>query len=684
MARTMLNEQSIPQKFWCNAVDTSTYILNRILIRPFLGKTPYELFKGKKPSLEHFKVFGRKCFILNTKDYLTKFDPKSTEGVFLGYSPNSKAYIVLNKETMKVEESLNVKFDETPPPKSSPLVDEDIIENDIRENQDKDLKIKENEPLNKEITNIKSSKDHPLGTIIRNLNERTLRSHISLPPYQPLSPPSDYVSGPPPTTPTSQTSIPHLSPTSNNDNLLLTPKSTPPPLTLPPLAPTQPSKLTSPLAINLDPIKLLFFTPPTSPQAFLDSLEDFPPATTNPPHPHPSFDTIERLANEPPPIPPIDSSFPSPTLDMEPPILPFPPQCSPNPPSNLPPLPPLGPNNPFPMLTHEMFCEHCQRTQAIVDNFQGEVLTKQGGIFGGDQLLVILYGFGTKSLGFGISFLSMTISGATSYAFSDSLLLTPLCCDDIHDVTPRVSALAGCDTPNGSLLTYAFARFNTIITSLKALDEGYSSKNYVRKFLRALHPKWRAKVTSIEESKDLALLLESSDEECSTSGSEDEEYATTVRDFKKFFKRKAHPAPVELTCSLSSITVDQDVPSLSTLQTTPQSQSQIIPLNAKEESHDLEVAYMSNDPYFGIIIPETIYEESSSSDVIPTTVHSDAPISEHLSKWTKDHLLQNIISNPSRPVSTRLQLHEQALFCYYDAVRNTKFLEKSRSLHRYW
>ncbi|GJZ02097.1 hypothetical protein Tco_0520058 [Tanacetum coccineum] len=106
----------------------------------------------------------------------------------------------------------------------------------------------------------------------------------------------------------------------------------------------------------------------------------------------------------------------------------------------------------------------------------------------------------------------------------------------------------------------AFARFNTIITSLKALDESYSSKNYVRKFLRALHPKWRAKVTGIEESKDLASLSldelignlkvhemiikkdseivkakverkylalkakkESSDEECSTFGSEDEE-----------------------------------------------------------------------------------------------------------------------------------------------------------------
>ncbi|GKG36322.1 hypothetical protein Tco_0444000, partial [Tanacetum coccineum] len=52
----------------------------------------------------------------------------------------------------------------------------------------------------------------------------------------------------------------------------------------------------------------------------------------------------------------------------------------------------------------------------------------------------------------------------------------------------------------------AFARFNTIITSLKALDEGYYSKNYVRKFLRALHPKWRAKVMAIDESKDLTSL----------------------------------------------------------------------------------------------------------------------------------------------------------------------------------
>ncbi|GJW08008.1 hypothetical protein Tco_1570431 [Tanacetum coccineum] len=51
-----------------------------------------------------------------------------------------------------------------------------------------------------------------------------------------------------------------------------------------------------------------------------------------------------------------------------------------------------------------------------------------------------------------------------------------------------------------------FAIFNTIVISLKDVDKGYSSKNYVRKFLRALHPKWRVKVTMIEESKDLTSL----------------------------------------------------------------------------------------------------------------------------------------------------------------------------------
>ncbi|GKC65146.1 hypothetical protein Tco_1097744, partial [Tanacetum coccineum] len=48
-----------------------------------------------------------------------------------------------------------------------------------------------------------------------------------------------------------------------------------------------------------------------------------------------------------------------------------------------------------------------------------------------------------------------------------------------------------------------FTRFNAIVTSLKSLDQDYSNKNHVRKFLNALPLKWRAKVMVIEEAKDL-------------------------------------------------------------------------------------------------------------------------------------------------------------------------------------
>ncbi|GKF27283.1 retrovirus-related pol polyprotein from transposon TNT 1-94, partial [Tanacetum coccineum] len=102
------------------------------------------------------------------------------------------------------------------------------------------------------------------------------------------------------------------------------------------------------------------------------------------------------------------------------------------------------------------------------------------------------------------------------------------------------------------------------------------------------------------------------------------------------------PKPAASTSSPSSITIDQDAPSP-------------------------YVAHMNNDPLFGISIPENDSEASYSLDVIPTVVHTATPNSKHVTKWTNDHPLENIIGELKRPVSTRLQLHEQALFCYYDA-----------------
>ncbi|GJZ19476.1 retrovirus-related pol polyprotein from transposon TNT 1-94 [Tanacetum coccineum] len=127
------------------------------------------------------------------------------------------------------------------------------------------------------------------------------------------------------------------------------------------------------------------------------------------------------------------------------------------------------------------------------------------------------------------------------------------------------------------------------------------------------------------------------------------------------------PEPAASTGSPSSTTVDQDAPSPSISQTTPETQSPVIPDDVEEDNHDLDVAHMDNDPYFGIPILEVPSEQSSSMDTIHTIVYPDHQISEHNSKWTKDHPLENIISELTRPVSTRLQLHEQALICYYDA-----------------
>ena len=97
-----------------DAVYTASYVLNRTLIKPILKKTPYELYKGRKPSISHLRVFGYKCFVLNNgKDNLGKFDPKSDEGIHIGYAINGHAYRVYNKRLLAVEESIHVVFDET-------------------------------------------------------------------------------------------------------------------------------------------------------------------------------------------------------------------------------------------------------------------------------------------------------------------------------------------------------------------------------------------------------------------------------------------------------------------------------------------------------------------------------------------------------------------------------------------
>ncbi|GJV52160.1 retrovirus-related pol polyprotein from transposon TNT 1-94 [Tanacetum coccineum] len=123
------------------------------------------------------------------------------------------------------------------------------------------------------------------------------------------------------------------------------------------------------------------------------------------------------------------------------------------------------------------------------------------------------------------------------------------------------------------------------------------------------------------------------------------------------------PEPAASTGSPSSITVDQDAPSPSNSQTTPKTQYHVIPNDVEEDNHDLDVAHMNNDPFFGIPILENDSEASSSLDVIPTVVYTATPNSEHVIKWTKDHPLEKIIIEPKNYKDTLTQA------CWIEAMQ---------------
>ena len=108
IAKVMINNKSMSKSFWGEAVSIACHTLNRVYFRPNTKKTPYELWRGKKPGLKYFRVFGSDYYILRDRENLEKFDAKSDKGFFLGYSTSSKAYQVYNLRKKTVMESTNV------------------------------------------------------------------------------------------------------------------------------------------------------------------------------------------------------------------------------------------------------------------------------------------------------------------------------------------------------------------------------------------------------------------------------------------------------------------------------------------------------------------------------------------------------------------------------------------------
>ncbi|KAJ9539003.1 LOW QUALITY PROTEIN: hypothetical protein OSB04_031736 [Centaurea solstitialis] len=111
-ARTMLAYSGLPLTFWAEAVCTACFTQNRTIITKRFKKTPYHIINRRVPNVKFFHVFGCRCYILNNRDNLGKFDKKADEGYFLGYSLTSKTFRVYNKRTKMVMETVYVTYDE--------------------------------------------------------------------------------------------------------------------------------------------------------------------------------------------------------------------------------------------------------------------------------------------------------------------------------------------------------------------------------------------------------------------------------------------------------------------------------------------------------------------------------------------------------------------------------------------
>lgn len=146
-ARSMAFENKIPAHLWPEAISTANYLINRTATRTNAGTTPYEKLTGIKPSLHHLRVFGCRTFVLNTNPSLTKWAPRSTKCIFLGYDSTSRGFGNYHRGSQKILISKDVEFDElTFPcqPQSSVLAnsgnhsaDSPLWPNDIIELHDK-------------------------------------------------------------------------------------------------------------------------------------------------------------------------------------------------------------------------------------------------------------------------------------------------------------------------------------------------------------------------------------------------------------------------------------------------------------------------------------------------------------------------------------------------------------------
>nr|GEW96955.1 copia protein [Tanacetum cinerariifolium] len=111
-ARTMLSASKLPLSFWAEAIATACYTQNGSIIILTHEKTAYHIINDRKPSIRHFHIFGCTCYLTRDGENLDKMKEKGDMCILVGYSTQSKGYIIYNKRTRLIVEFIHLRFDE--------------------------------------------------------------------------------------------------------------------------------------------------------------------------------------------------------------------------------------------------------------------------------------------------------------------------------------------------------------------------------------------------------------------------------------------------------------------------------------------------------------------------------------------------------------------------------------------
>ena len=106
----MIKNKNLPKAFWGEAISTAVYLLNRAPTKSLEGKTPYESWTRRKPSVEHLKVFGCIVYVKTLEKSLKKLDDQSLPMIFIGYEKGVKGYRTFDPISKTIHITRDVVF----------------------------------------------------------------------------------------------------------------------------------------------------------------------------------------------------------------------------------------------------------------------------------------------------------------------------------------------------------------------------------------------------------------------------------------------------------------------------------------------------------------------------------------------------------------------------------------------